>query len=147
MGIGRCGRHLGPAPLPVGGRRGRHDLDPFHRLRNGHNDALLHDALGVRVGGLFPGVVIVEVEVFARLRGARVRRVDPGVVATTMGRNTRGVSAQLESESGFGAQAPLTSVFGTLVAPRRCTTTSIGHHAGALMMMLMILVVCVRRCR
>ena len=45
MGIGRCGRHLGPAPLPGGGRRGRHVYSHFDILRNGFIDDLLHVAL------------------------------------------------------------------------------------------------------
>ena len=42
-------------------------------------------------------VVIVEIEMFARLRGARVSRVDAGIVATTMSRmlRRRGPSAPL----------------------------------------------------
>ena len=48
-----------------------------------------------------------------------------------MSRNTRGVSAQMESESSFRAKAPLTPVLGTFITTEERTTSNIGHHAGA----------------
>ena len=53
---------------------------------------------------------------------------DAGIVATTMSRNTRGVSTQLECES---RKAPLTPILGTFMTTEGRTTTIIGHHAGA----------------